>query len=55
VPNVFPPLPATKVADPQLVVSELVSEAIERSGVRSSQDVRIVVSTFETKVRSRSG
>ena len=47
VPNVLPSLPATTVADLQLLVSELVSDAIERSGMSSSQDLRIVVSVAD--------
>jgi hypothetical protein len=47
IPNVLPPLPATTVADLQLLVSELVSDVIERSGIPSSQDLRLVVSVAD--------
>lgn len=51
VPNVLPPLPARAVADLQLLVSELVSDAIERSAVRSSEDIGIVVTALDARIR----
>lgn len=51
VPSVLPPLPATRVADLQLLVSELISDAVERSGATAGDDIRVVVSAPKGRVR----
>ena len=51
VPTVVPPLPAATMADLQLLVSELVSDAIERSGARAIEDIRVCVTTADGTVR----
>jgi hypothetical protein len=51
VPTVVPPLPAALVADLQLLVSELVGDAVERSGARPSEDIRVVVSVVDEVIR----
>jgi hypothetical protein len=55
VPNVLPPLRGATIADLQLLVSELVSDAIQRSGISASQDVRIVVVTVDARIRIEVG
>jgi two-component sensor histidine kinase len=51
VPTVVPPLPAATMADLQLLVSELVSNAIEDAGDRASEDIRVVVLASPGSVR----
>jgi hypothetical protein len=51
VPSVLPPLEAARVADLQLLVSELIGDAVERAGIPASEDILVTVSASEVSVR----